>query len=94
MEPDRILSSAQARESLGLILAGFRANSSARPVIFGAQRKPEAVVIPYPQYEQMLARLEDAEIAVAVRERLKAGEAESIELEDLFNRVGLGQDDA
>lgn len=94
IEPDRVLTSAQARNSLGPILADFRADASARPVIFGAHRRPEAVVIPFVQYEQMLNRLEDAEIAVTVRKRLAAGEAEAIELDELFARVGLGQADA
>ena len=92
LEPERILSSVEVRSNLSFIVAGFRRDATARPVTFGSHRRPEAVLVSYSQYEQLLNRLEDAEIAATVRERLATGEPETIELEELFAQVGLGRE--
>lgn len=48
--PDVIVSVADARENLSKILKTFRADPNALPVVLGAHRKPEAVIVPYKDY--------------------------------------------
>ncbi len=48
--PDVIVSVADARENLSKILKTFRADPHALPVVLGAHRKPEAVIVPYADY--------------------------------------------
>jgi predicted nucleotidyltransferase len=48
--PDVIVSVADARENFSKILKTFRADPNALPVVLGAHRKPEAVIVPYKEY--------------------------------------------
>lgn len=62
------------------VLERFRQEGiAATPVIFGAHRKPEAVVIPFELYASLLPLIEDLEIAHLVRERTAAGPATPLE---------------
>ena len=48
--PEVIVSVADARENFSKILKTFRADPNALPVVLGAHRKPEAVIVPYKEY--------------------------------------------
>jgi predicted nucleotidyltransferase len=48
--PDEVVSVADAREGFSKILRGFRTDFDPQPVIVGAHRKPEAVIVPYEEY--------------------------------------------
>lgn len=48
--PDEVVSVADAREGFSKILRGFRTDFDPTPVIVGAHRKPEAVIVPYEQF--------------------------------------------
>lgn len=48
--PDEVVSVAEAREGFSRILRGFRNDFDPQPVIVGAHRKPEAVIVPYDKY--------------------------------------------
>lgn len=85
-EPPVVHTSREARELLGATIEAFR-HDSGQPLIFGAQRKPEAAVIPYQLYKQIIPLLEDLEIARITRERLAAAESEP--LSDVAARLGL-----
>jgi hypothetical protein len=85
-EPPLVYTSREAREALGQVMNRFRADD-ATPLIFGAHRKPEAVVIPYSMYREIIPLLEDLEIARTARERLAAGPATP--LDDLAASVGV-----
>lgn len=77
-----------ARNELPQTLKRFRAEGeAAAPLIFGAHRKPEAVVIPFELYSQLLPAIEELEIARLVRERAQAGQARP--LGELAGRLGL-----
>lgn len=67
-------------------MAAFRRRSG-KPLIFGAQRKPEAAIIPFELYQQIIPLLEDLEIAQVARERIAEGESEP--LADVAARLGL-----
>lgn len=61
-----VMSASDARKGLNGILERFRREGKlAEPVVFGSHRKPEAVVLPYARYQQMLidiAHAQDMEI--------------------------------
>jgi antitoxin StbD len=83
-----VLPSGDARTALPEALRRLRAEGlAAEPIVFGAHRKPEAVVIPFELYAQLLPVIEDLEIAQLVRERAAAGE--SVPLADVAAAVGL-----
>lgn len=86
-----VLPSSDARTALPDALRRFRAQGvAADPVVFGSHRKPEAVVIPFELYAQLLPVIEDLEIAQLVRERAAAGE--SVPLADVATATGLDPD--
>jgi len=69
-----VLPSREIRTELPKALERFRQEGiSAQPIVFGAHRKPEAVVIPFELYASLLPLIEDLEIAQVVRERTAAG---------------------
>jgi len=62
----------------------------AQPIVFGAHRKPEAVMIPFELYASLLPLIEDLEIAQIVRERTAAGPATP--LADTAAKLGIDLD--
>lgn len=45
----------EVRERLSGILARFRQDGgSAEPVVFGSHRKPEAIILPYAEFEALM----------------------------------------
>jgi antitoxin StbD len=83
-----VLPSGDARTALPDALRRFRAEGlTAEPIVFGAHRKPEAVVIPFELYAHLLPVIEDLEIAQLVRERAAAGEP--VPLSEVAAAVGL-----
>lgn len=64
--PENVLSASDARKGLNATLERFRREGvNAEPVVFGSHRKPEAVMIPYVRYQQLLIDvlpLEGAEV--------------------------------
>lgn len=86
-----VLPSGDARAALPEALRRFRAEGvSAEPIVFGSHRKPEAVVIPFELYSQLLPVIEDLEIVQLVRQRSTAGE--SVPLADVAAASGLDPD--
>ena len=87
-----VLPTNEARTALPKALARFRERGAlAEPIVFGAQRRPEGVMIPFELYEELLPVIEDVEIAHLVRERAAAGEA--VPLADVAVTLGLDADD-
>jgi PHD/YefM family antitoxin component YafN of YafNO toxin-antitoxin module len=86
----KILPTREARESLTRCLKIFRAEGAeAEPVFFGAHRKPEAVVLSYQAYEELMDALDDVLIADQVAKRDKTDSGERIELADLIRSQGF-----
>jgi antitoxin StbD len=86
-----VLPSREIRTELPKALERFRREGiSAQPVVFGAHRKPEAVVIPFELYASLLPLIEDLEIANTVRERVAAGPATP--LSDTAAKLGIDLD--
>lgn len=77
---DEVLPTREARAKLPSLLAGFRARGAdADPVVIGAHRRPEAVVLSYERYLAMLSG----------RERIKA-----ILADRRTSGVGMGEGEA
>lgn len=87
-----VLSSAEARSALPAIVRRFHESEHAVPVVFGSHRRPEAVILPYSQYERLLALLEDQEIARIVRERAEHPSEVEFDLGDFAASIGVSRD--
>lgn len=86
-----VLPSREIRTELPKALQRFRREGiTAQPVVFGAHRKPEAVVIPFELYASLLPLIEDLEIAAIVNERTAAGPATT--LSDVAAKLGIDID--
>ncbi|MBP3977009.1 hypothetical protein [Microbacterium sp. BLY] len=83
-----VLPTTEARLELGETLRRFRAQgAAAAPVVFGSQRRPEGVILPFELYSELIPLIEDLEVARLVRERSSAGA--SVPLGDVAASIGL-----
>lgn len=86
-----VLPSREIRTELPKALERFRREGVlAQPIVFGAHRKPEAVMIPFELYASLLPLIEDLEIAQIARERTAAGPATP--LADTAAKLGIDLD--
>lgn len=80
---DEVLPTREAREKLPSMLAGFRAHGAkADPVVIGAHRRPEAVVLSYERYLALLSGRERVKAILADRRASSegVGEEEAMEI--------------
>jgi PHD/YefM family antitoxin component YafN of YafNO toxin-antitoxin module len=69
--PHDVLATREARAQLPAMLAGFRkAGADAEPVVIGARRRPEAVVLSYERYLQLAGGRE--RVAAVLDEQARA----------------------
>lgn len=69
--PHDVLATREARAQLPAMLAGFRkAGADAEPVVIGARRRPEAVVLSYERYLQLVGGRE--RVAAVLDEQARA----------------------
>jgi PHD/YefM family antitoxin component YafN of YafNO toxin-antitoxin module len=74
---DEVLPTREARAKLPSLLAGFRARGAdADPVVIGAHRHPEAVVLSYERYLAMLSGRERVKAILADRRAADPGMSE------------------
>lgn len=67
-KPHEVLATREAREQLPTLLAAFRAEGAdAEPVVIGARRRPEGVVLSYERYLQLLEGRERVRTILADR---------------------------
>jgi hypothetical protein len=72
IETLEVLPVSQARDEFSRAVKRFRKEGlTARPVVFGSHRKPEAVTIPYELFDALLPAIEDILLAELVRQRLE-----------------------
>lgn len=82
------ISTVEARAGLSETLRRFRENSdNATPVVFGSHRRPEAVVVPFAQFEALMSIAEDLEIAQMATARLATGGARPFD--ELLDELGM-----
>lgn len=74
---DEVLPTREVRAKLPSLLAGFRARGAdADPVVIGAHRRPEAVVLSYERYLAMLSGRERVKAILADRRAAGPGMSE------------------
>lgn len=79
---DEVLPTREARAKLPAMLAGFRANGAeADPVVIGAHRRPEAVVLSYERYLDLLTGRERVNAILADRRASAEGMGEDEAME-------------
>jgi PHD/YefM family antitoxin component YafN of YafNO toxin-antitoxin module len=85
-----VLPTREARERLsGFLKESRERGADAEPVFFGAHRKPEAVVLSYQAYEELVDALDDALIAREVAARDASDSGKRMELVDLIRSQGF-----
>ena len=76
------------------VLRSFRRSGRrAEPVVVGAHRKPEGVILSYARYLDMLDALDNQAIAVEVDERLASRDGKSVGLDEAANELGFDAGD-
>jgi antitoxin StbD len=79
---DEVLPTREARAKLPAMLARFRAGGEkAEPVVIGAHRRPEAVVLSYQRYLTLLSGRERVQAILAERRASGEGMSEDQALE-------------
>lgn len=89
--PHQVLSTREARARLPGMLKVFRqAGLKAQDIVIGSHRKPEAVVISYARYQQLMDILADQEMRVIAEQRLAAGSrSERVDLDEIERELAL-----
>jgi PHD/YefM family antitoxin component YafN of YafNO toxin-antitoxin module len=81
--------SGEARQRLGTYLKQFRRRGAAAdPVVIGSYRKPEAVILSYARYAQIVEILDNLDIRDQVERRLAESTEEGVELAEAMRRFG------
>jgi antitoxin StbD len=85
-----VLTTRDAREQLPRIVAGFRAaGASAQPVVLGAHRRPEAVLVPVELFEVLAPLIEDLEIAQKLAARYREDDGSRLSFDDVATAAGF-----
>jgi PHD/YefM family antitoxin component YafN of YafNO toxin-antitoxin module len=85
-----VLPTREARKRLSGFLRESREHGiDADPVFFGSHRKPEAVVLSYAAYEELVDALDDALISREVAARDAKDSGKRMELVDLIRSQGF-----
>lgn len=87
--PHRVLATREARRDLPSVLRDFRRRGAkAPPVVIGAHRKPEGVMISYERYLELLDELDNVAIVAEVDARLERGLGAETELDEAMRELG------
>lgn len=86
IEPHEVLATREAREALPATLVRFRKDGAdAEPVVIGARRRPEAVVLSYERYPQLAGGRERVAGALDRQARETSGTMDADAALDLAN---------
>jgi antitoxin StbD len=85
-----VVPSAEARNHLSSYLKQFREKGGqADPVVFGAHRKPEGVILSYERYEWQTEILDELVASEEVREAIAQDTGKRVELVDVAREAGF-----
>jgi len=84
-----VIPTSEARSGFLGYVRGFRDNPRAAPVVVGAHRRAEAVIISFDSYLGLLDRVEDAEIRETVNRRLSEAGDHRLTTEQVLREAGL-----
>ncbi len=89
-----VLGTRELREQIPAILRDLREDVDSEPIVGGANRKPEIVILSYDGYLGLMDQLDNLAIVTQVRERLPAADIElGTSLEDAARELGLDPDE-
>ena len=81
----------QARDEFSKVVARFRTEGiTAKPVVFGSHRKPEAVTIPYELFVRVLPAIEEVFLAELIGSRLNQP---VVEWKEALKRLNISEED-
>ena len=84
----------EARSALTSTLRRFREEGAgAEPVVFGSHRKPEAVVMPYAAYHELVDLAEEITVAQTLRERDAQDSGRRHSLREVAETLGVDLDE-
>ena len=87
------VTTSEARQNLTATVRRFREQgASADPVVFGSHRRPEAVVIPYQAYEELVELAEEIVVAHTLRERDERDSGRRYSLSEAAAKLGVDLD--
>ncbi len=91
----RVLGTRELREQLPRIMRSAREEGAkAEPIVGGANREPEVVVIPYERYVTMMDDLDNLAIQALYRERVEGSDGlAGRSLEDAARELGFDPDE-
>lgn len=85
-----VLSTRDARTNLSKMLRLFRERGvAAQDFIIGSRRRPEAVVISYDRYLQLVEQRADQEMRAVSEARLASAASVAVDLDDIARDVGV-----
>lgn len=81
------------RELPGLARKFGRDGMLARPLVFGANRRPQAVIVSYEQFKACMDMLEDMRIAAEIERRDAEDDGTRYTLAEVAEDIGVDVDD-
>jgi antitoxin StbD len=91
--PAEVLPTSEARKALSRTSREFEAKGvKAKPVFFGAHRRPAGVMLSYERYLDLLDRIDDLAIALEIRIRDRDDDGERLTVDEVLDELGLERD--
>jgi len=89
-----VLGTRELRDQIPAILRDLRADVDSEPIVGGANRKPEIVILSYDGYLGLMDQIDNLAIATQAGERIPAADADlGTSLEDAARELGLDPDE-
>jgi hypothetical protein len=88
--PAKVLPTSEARKTLSRTSREFEEKGAkAKPVFFGAHRRPAGVMLSYERYLDLLDRMDDLAIALEIRIRDRDDDGERVSVDHVLDELGL-----
>lgn len=92
--PPEVLPTSEARKALSRTSREFEEKGvKAKPVFFGAHRRPAGVMLSYERYLQLLDRIDDLAIALQVRMRDLDDDGTRLSVDEMLDDLGFDRAD-
>ena len=88
--PAEVLPTSEARKALPRTSRDFEEQGAkAKPVFFGAHRRPAGVMLSFARYIELLDRIDDLSSALQVRLRDRSDDGARYSVDDVLNEMGF-----
>jgi antitoxin StbD len=92
--PAEVLPTSEARKALSKTSREFEEKGAkAKPVFFGAHRRPAGVMLSYERYLQLLDRIDDLAIALQVRLRDRDDDGTRLSVDEVLEDLGFEREE-